>query len=114
MHLAEHVFFWYFHVLEKQLSGILRMHAHFFQVTAALKAFHAELNDEQGNAMRVIGVGFRRHDHHIGVNAVGNIGFRTVQHPVVTSSTARAFMPARSEPASGSVMAMAIMLSPLM
>src|SRR5690606_11442925 len=50
---------------------------------AALKALHAVFDHEQAHGVLRLGVGARRHHHQIGELAVGNVGFRAVQQPVI-------------------------------
>src|SRR5690606_34253028 len=81
--IAEYIGFRHFDIVEKQLGGVLRFQAELLQAIAALKAFHAVFDHEQAHGVLRLGVGARRHHHQIGELAVGNVGFRAVQQPVI-------------------------------
>ena len=55
-----------------------------------------------------VGVGLGDHDDQVGVDAVGDERLLAVEHVVVAVATAVVWMPCRSEPAPGSVIAMAV------
>ena len=83
---AEHIGFRHFHVVEEQLGGVLGFLAHLHEIAAALETVHAALDQEQGHVMGIVlRVGLGRHDHQIGIDAVGDIGLGAVQQPMVTA-----------------------------
>src|SRR3546814_8313597 len=66
VHLAEHVVLRDAHILEEQLGGVLRFQPHLGEIAAALEAFHAALDDEQREAVRIVGMrlgGDRSEEH---------------------------------------------------
>src|SRR3546814_3334782 len=61
VHLAEHVVLRDAHILEEQLGGVLRFQPHLGEIAAALEAFHAALDDEQREAVRIVGMRSEEH-----------------------------------------------------
>ena len=82
--LAQHIGLGHLDVVEEELGGILGLEAHLAQVAPALETFHAPLHQEQGHVMGIVlGVGLRRDNDQVGVDAVGNVGLGALEHPVV-------------------------------
>ena len=61
----------------------------------------------------LLGVGLGHDDHQVGVDAVGDEGLRAVEDVVVALVDRRVLMPCRSLPVPGSVIAIAVIISPV-
>ena len=71
-------------ILEKQLGGVLRVHAELVEVAALRETRKAGIHQKQRDALGTGGrVGLGHHDHHIGVLAVGNKGLLAVENVAV-------------------------------
>jgi hypothetical protein len=68
--------------------------------------------EKQSEPVRLVRHRARRDDDEVGDLAVRDVRLRAVDHPVIAAIFARVFMPARSLPAPGSVIAIARMQSP--
>ena len=80
--LPEQVLGGHLDVGERQFGGVLRIQPDLVQVAATLEALHAALDDEQREALRaLVGIRARDDDHQVGVDAVGDEGLGSVEHP---------------------------------
>ena len=101
-------------LVEEQFRRVVAVEPDLVEVAAAGEALVAFLDQEQGNAARAAFLGgARADDDQVGALAVGDVGFGSRQPPAVAVPfRAIDFMPCRSLPALGSVMAMALMVVP--
>src|SRR3546814_6938996 len=81
VHLAEHVVLRDAHILEEQLGGVLRFQPHLGEIAAALEAFHAALDDEQREAVRIVGMRLGGDDDDVRQQPVRDVELGAVQKP---------------------------------
>jgi hypothetical protein len=68
------------HIVKEQFSGILRVQSNLFQASAALVARHITFDDQRTDPlMPGFRAGFRRCDHQVVEDAVGDEGLLAVQ-----------------------------------
>lgn len=83
---GEHVFFRHFTVVEEQRIGVGATHAELVEMLAVGEALKTLLDEEGGHAARArlrIGLGV---DHeHVGIAAIGDPHFRTIEHIAVAA-----------------------------
>jgi hypothetical protein len=102
------------HLVEEQLRGVLRLHADLLEPPAALEAGHAPLDGQQGEAAAArLGVGARDDDDEVGVDAVGDERLRARHDPVVAVAAGGRAQALQVGPGAGSVIAIAVIISPL-
>ena len=70
---AEQVVDGHFDIIEKQFSRVLRFQSNLFQAFASHKSRHAAFDQQQAGALAARRrIGFRHHDHKIGMPTIGD------------------------------------------
>src|SRR5690606_36083667 len=83
VHFAEQVLLRHLHVVEEELGGVLALQPHLLQVAAAFESFHAALDDEQAQPVRLVRLRARGNDDQVSVDAVRDVGLGAIQQPVI-------------------------------
>ena len=84
MRLTQHIGLGHLDVVEKQLCRILRLQPQLLQIPTALKPLPIGLNQKQCHCVGIIvWISLSCHDHKVTVNAVRNVGFLTIEHPMI-------------------------------
>ena len=102
-------------VREAELAGVGGVPAHLLELSGHLVAGHLSLQDEEGEAVvAALGAGLHRAGQEVGADAVGDERLRAVDDVAAGHLAGGVRIPATLEPASGSVIPSAPILSPRM
>ena len=89
---AKQVFGRHAHVVEEELGGVLRLHAHLLQLAALAEARHAGLDQQEARALGAGSrIGLGDHDHQIRQVSVGDEDLRAIDDVVIAVAHGRGF-----------------------